>query len=92
MKTLTIRQKSASGLALLSAGLLCMSASIALPHFGLSPNWTLAIGSIHLSLDFFHGFLIGLQLVLQLAGIVILLVAVRERTSERFPTRLTPPV
>lgn len=69
-----------------------MSASIALPHLGLSPTWTLAIGSMHLSLDFFRGFLIGLQLVLQSAGIVFLLVAVRERTTKPSATGLTPSV
>lgn len=79
MKALTTNQKTAVGLALSSIGLFCMSASLALPHLGITPNWTLAIGSFHLPLDFFRGFLIGIQIVLQSAGIVFLGVALREK-------------
>ena len=81
MKTLNPRQKSAIGLALLSIGMFCMSASLSLPHLGINPSWTLAIGSIHLPLDFFRGFLIGLQIILQISAIVLLADVIRQQRS-----------
>ncbi len=60
----------------------CMSASLALPHLGINPGWTLPIGSIHLPLDFFRGFLIGLQIVLQVSAIVLLADTIRQQKSK----------
>ncbi len=82
MKTLTTAQKTAAGFALLSIGMFCMSASLALPHLGINPGWSLDIGSIHLPLDFFRGFLVGLQIVLQISAIVLLADTIRQQKSK----------